>query len=71
MFVEGRYKYIRTLDPGEPEELYELIEDPDELTNLAGKTEQRERLVKMRKETIGELKRTEAKMVDSLPAVGE
>lgn len=71
MLVEGRYKYIRTLDAGEPEELYDLIEDPDELTNLAGKAENRERLEKMREATIGELGRTGAKMADSLPAVGE
>ncbi|MDH4408829.1 MAG: hypothetical protein QE273_04360, partial [Verrucomicrobiales bacterium] len=71
MLVEGRYKYIRILDPGEPEELYDLIDDPDELTNLAGKAENRERLEKMREATIGELGRTGAKMADSLPAVGE
>jgi arylsulfatase A-like enzyme len=71
MLVEGRHKYIRTLDAGEPEELYDLISDPDELTNLAGQAQHRERLLKMREGTIGELKRTGAKMVDSLPAVGE
>lgn len=71
MLVEGRHKYIRTLDAGEPEELYDLLADPDELTNLAGQKEYRERLLKMREGTVGELKRTGAKMVDSLPAVGD
>jgi arylsulfatase A-like enzyme len=71
MLVEGRHKYIRTLDAGEPEELYDLISDPDELTNLAGQAQHRERLLKMREGTIAELQRTGAKMVGALPTVGE
>ncbi len=35
MLAEGRHKYIRTLEPNEPEELYDLLADPEELTNLA------------------------------------
>jgi arylsulfatase A-like enzyme len=69
LLVEGRYKYIRTLDAGEPEELYDLLADPEELTNLARETEHRDRVLQMREATIAELKRTGAKMVDSLPAV--
>lgn len=71
MLVEGRYKYIRTLDAGEPEELYDLLADPEELTNLAGKAEHRDWFLKLRKATLAELKRTGAKMVDSLPEVGQ
>jgi arylsulfatase A-like enzyme len=71
MIVEGRHKYIRTLSPNEPEELYDLESDPEELTNLATRSENAELLKKLRSATVAELKRTGAKMVNSLPPVQE
>src|SRR5262249_46252897 len=35
MIRDGRHKYIRTLQAGEPEEVYDLDRDPEELNNLA------------------------------------
>lgn len=67
--VDGEWKYIRTLVPGEPEELYHLGNDPDELENLARNVEHRDRVKVMRAATIAELRRTGAKMVDTLPEV--
>jgi arylsulfatase A-like enzyme len=64
---DGRYKYIRTLVAGEPEELYDLKTDPEELKNLAGDGEHRKLLAEMRNATITELQRTEAKFVENLP----
>lgn len=68
---DGRYKYIRNFVEGEIEELYDLDSDPDELTNLALKKPFRERVLKMRSDTVAELKRTDAGMADRLPAVAE
>ncbi len=65
---DGPYKYIRTLAPNEPEELYNLESDPEELFNLAHAPGQRDRLLHMRKQTITELRRTEAPFVDRIPA---
>ncbi len=65
--MDGRYKYIRTLVANETEELYDLASDPEELINLAWDPRERERLRRMRQETIGELIRTEAELVSSLP----
>ena len=67
---QGRYKYIRTLVEGEIEELYDLESDPEELTNLALDTRHASRLEKLRGATVGELRRTGAKMAEHLPAVG-
>jgi arylsulfatase A-like enzyme len=66
---DGRYKYIRTLVEGEVEELYDLDDDPQELTNLAGDPKHRERTLTMREQTIAELRRTGAGFVDRLPDV--
>lgn len=71
LVVEDHFKYIRTLEAGEPEELYNLQTDPDELNNLASDPAHRSRLVKLRNSTIAELRRTDAKMVDTLPMVQE
>lgn len=69
MLAQGRHKYIRTLEANEPEELYDLLADPEELTNLASEPQQAATVKKLRDAAIAELRRTGAKMVDSLPAV--
>ncbi|MDF1815341.1 MAG: sulfatase-like hydrolase/transferase [Verrucomicrobiales bacterium] len=66
---DGRYKYVRTFVENETEELYDLDNDPEELTNLASNAELSDRLVQMRKDTIAELTRTDAGFVDTLPSV--
>ena len=68
---DGRFKYIRTLIPGETEELYDLDNDPEELINLVSATAHRERVLAMRKGAIDELRRTEAGYADQLPPVRE
>ncbi|MDG2128292.1 MAG: sulfatase-like hydrolase/transferase [Fuerstiella sp.] len=69
MLRQGRYKYIRNLVEGEIEELYDLHDDPDELTNVAMKPELQDQLIALRKATIAELKRTDAGIVNRLPHV--
>lgn len=64
---QGRYKYIRTLEEGEIEELYDLQSDPEELTNLALNPAHAERLKQYRAATLAELRRTGAGMVKNLP----
>jgi arylsulfatase A-like enzyme len=71
MVAQGQHKYIRTLEAGEPEELYDLQRDPEELTNLAGDSSHQATLKTLRQAAITELKRTGAKMVDSLPAIND
>jgi arylsulfatase A-like enzyme len=70
MLAQGKYKYIRTLIKGEIEELYDSEKDPDELTNLALDPAHKKRLLTMRADAVLELSRTDAKMVNNLPAVG-
>ncbi|OUT55586.1 MAG: hypothetical protein CBB71_19665 [Rhodopirellula sp. TMED11] len=67
MLSEGKYKYIRNLVSGETEELYQMQQDPEELTNLAQSPQHRELLLQFRQSMIRELKRTDAGMVDQLP----
>ena len=67
MLAEGSYKYIRTLIVDEPEELYHLTLDPDELTNLATQPGNQALLEKFREKAVEELERTEAGFVDHLP----
>ncbi|MCA9048588.1 MAG: sulfatase-like hydrolase/transferase [Planctomycetaceae bacterium] len=69
MLRQGQYKYIRNLVEGETEELYDLTADPDELTNLAQQAEHRQRLLSLRAATVDELRRTDAGIVEHLPAV--
>jgi len=69
-FAEGRYKYIRNLIENETEELYDIKSDPDELVNLAHQDKFVPLLKKMRDAAVEELKRTDAGMVENLPAVG-
>jgi arylsulfatase A-like enzyme len=71
MVAEGRYKYIRTLEAGEPEELYDLLADPEELANLALERQHAGAVRQLRAAAIAELRRTGAAMVDSLPPVRE
>lgn len=66
---DGQYKYIRTLVEGEIEELYDIANDPEELTNLALTAKHAKRLKKMRNALLAELRRTDAGMVDNLPSV--
>ena len=67
--VRGRHKYIRTLVEGEIEELYDLRNDPEELTNLALNPKFADTLAELRQAMVDELRRTGAGMVDNLPAV--
>ncbi|OYV95804.1 MAG: hypothetical protein B7Z73_01840 [Planctomycetia bacterium 21-64-5] len=69
LVVRDRYKYIRTLESGEQEELYDLQSDPEELTNLALDTRHAATLRTFRALAVSELKRTGAKMADQLPPV--
>ncbi len=67
MVARGRHKYIRTLEKGETEELYDLLADPEELTNLAADAAHAATLKTLREAAVAELRRTGAKMVDTLP----
>jgi arylsulfatase A-like enzyme len=67
MLRDGKYKYIRTLVSGETEELYDLAADPEEIVNLAPKTEHRKLLELLRAKAIAELRRGEAGFVDNMP----
>ncbi|HTI49937.1 MAG TPA: sulfatase, partial [Planctomycetaceae bacterium] len=68
MLRDGRHKYIRTLQAGEPEEIYDLDSDPEELTNLALQPDRRTLLESLRTKAIAELRRTDAGFVDAMPA---
>jgi hypothetical protein len=69
LLSQGRYKYVRTLIEGEPEELYDVISDREELRNLAGDDRYGDLLKRYRRTAIKELKRTEAGFVDKMPVV--
>lgn len=69
LLAKNNFKYIRTLVKDEPEELYDLKADPDELVNLALKPEYAETLAEFRRATLAELKRTDAGMLENLPPV--
>ena len=58
--VHERWKYIRYLQPGVPEELYDLDADPEELKNVLDEPRHVERLGRLRESLVGELKRTAA-----------
>jgi len=66
---DGRYKYIRTLVADEPEELYDLKKDPDELINLARTSSYSGRVRSMRKQLLAELTQRGAAMAKHLPPV--
>ncbi len=67
--MEGRYKYIRTLVEGEPDELYNLDTDPEELDNLALKPEFQKRVLAMRARLTEELRKRDAGLADHMPSV--
>lgn len=64
---DGDLKYIRTLVPGEPEELYDLSADPGELENLALEPPRRAELESMRAKALAELRRIRAPFAENLP----
>ena len=67
---KGDYKYIRTLEPGDNEELYDLRSDPQELHNLAREESHRKRLEEYRTRLVAELNRTAAGFAERLPETG-
>lgn len=64
---DGRFKYVRYLKPGLPEELYDLQKDPEELANLAADAAHQAELLRLREATLGELRRTKAGYAELLP----
>ena len=58
--VHDGWKYVCYLQPGMPDELYDLGSDPDELKNLAGEPKHAGRLGRLREALAAELKRTAA-----------
>lgn len=71
MLRDGRYKYIRHMQKDTLEELYDLVSDPHELTNLAVLPEHRSRLRALRQRAIIETRDKDGPFVDDLPAPGE
>jgi arylsulfatase A-like enzyme len=58
--VQDGWKLVRYLQPGVPEEMYDLTSDPEELKNLAGEAKHAEKQAALRQALIAELKRTAA-----------
>lgn len=66
----GQYKYVRTLEESEMEELYDLQADPDELVNLALDPHYADVLREYRRQLLDELRRTGGDSIaKSLPRV--
>ncbi|MEO6750209.1 MAG: sulfatase-like hydrolase/transferase [Chthoniobacteraceae bacterium] len=57
---DDRWKLIHYLETGVGEELYDLQNDPEELTNVASKAEHKEVIARLRKQLNAELERTGA-----------
>ena len=57
---EDRWKLIHYLQSGVGEELYDLQNDPEELTNVVSKPENKDNLTRLRELLKAELKRTDA-----------
>jgi arylsulfatase A-like enzyme len=57
---QGHWKYVNYLGAKEPDELYDLKADPEELTNLAGQQTYAATLARIREVWRSELKRTGA-----------
>ena len=68
--VHDGWKYVRYLQPGVPEELYDLGSDPEELKNLIGAARHAGRLAGLREALTAELKRTAAPTAMFPPAPG-
>ncbi len=66
-WVEGNYKYIRTLVAGEIEEIYDLKADPEEQHNLALIPDHRNRVRQMRAGLLRALSASGAGWADTLP----
>ena len=66
-YRHGKYKYIRTLEKDEIEELYDLESDSEEMNNLAISPEEQGRLAEYRNRFLAELNRTKAKLTPNLP----
>jgi arylsulfatase A-like enzyme len=62
---QGRHKYVRYLSGNEPEELYDVVADPEELTNLADSRDQGALLNQLRGLLAEELKRCDAPFLES------
>ena len=58
--VQGSWRYIRYLQPGVPDELYDLDSDPNEMKNMIGEAKHAERLARLRDALTAELTRTAA-----------
>jgi len=69
--VHRRWKYVHYLQPSVPEELYDLKNDPDELTNLAASPQHQDRLQQLRNSLAAELRRTSAPAEMLPPAMNE
>lgn len=57
--IQDGFKYVDYLRPTEPDELYDLRRDPEELVNLATSPDQQSRLAEFRSVLAAELERTE------------
>jgi arylsulfatase A-like enzyme len=58
--VQDGWKYVRYLQPGVGEELYDLNTDPEELKNLADEAKHAPRLTRLRDAMTAELRQTNA-----------
>ncbi|MCB1121608.1 MAG: DUF4976 domain-containing protein, partial [Verrucomicrobiae bacterium] len=67
--IKDRYKFIQTYVDNEIPELYNIDDDPDELHNLALLPEYRDKVKKYHALLVSELKRTDARFVNKLPAM--
>ena len=67
MMRDGKYKYIRHFKDNVIEELYDLDEDPDELSNLAVNSSYNSRLIELRRKTVEEFRKKDGSFVAHLP----
>ena len=63
----ARWRYIRYAQGSKGEELYDLEQDPDELHNLVAERDHAQLLAACRADLLGELRRTHAPFIDSMP----
>jgi arylsulfatase A-like enzyme len=67
MLRVGQYKYVRYIYPDYIEELYDLKNDPEELKNLAVRSEYHQQLTELREGLVGTLKNKGVSFVELLP----